>query len=91
MYMISESGNGQLSVEGSVMTKRRTSRLPKIQCNANGVGGVASPAVGSVCMPMVITAPFDQIGAVPTTVPMAKVMARLQLRGAREGHLSCTR
>lgn len=72
-YMLSGFGNTQSFVKGSVVTKRRPGRPPKIPSNGGGVGGVASPAVSCVCGLPVIAAPSVMIGAVPMVVPMCEV------------------
>lgn len=72
-YMLSGFGHGQSSVQGSVVTKRRPGRPPKIPSNGSGVGGVASPAVSYFSGLPVMADPSLMIGAVPMVVPMGEV------------------
>ncbi|XP_074359966.1 uncharacterized protein LOC141700087 isoform X4 [Apium graveolens] len=65
--------NSQSLVKGSVVTKSRPGRPPKIPSNGGVVGGVASPSVSCVSGLPVIAAPSVMIGAVPMVVPMGEV------------------
>ncbi|XP_074340045.1 uncharacterized protein LOC141677862 isoform X1 [Apium graveolens] len=71
-YMLSV-GNSQSLVKGSVVTKSRPGRPPKIPSNGGVVGGVASPSVSCVSGLPVIAAPSVMIGAVPMVVPLGEV------------------
>lgn len=66
-YMLS-GGNSQSFVKGSVVTKRRPGRPPKIP----SIGGVTSPSVSCVSGLPVIPAPV-MIGAVPMVVTVDEV------------------
>ncbi|XP_074340051.1 uncharacterized protein LOC141677862 isoform X4 [Apium graveolens] len=65
--------NSQSLVKGSVVTKSRPGRPPKIPSNGGVVGGVASPSVSCVSGLPVIAAPSVMIGAVPMVVPLGEV------------------